>query len=69
MSKMVVLYCLACAIIIAGLFCLKSAFRRPTIKEKMEGKELELTGKGSKIHLVFLGFTFILLGFYILYRS
>ncbi len=53
---------------ITGALILYSAIKKPTIKDKMIGKEINIDGKGGKIHRVYLGIILIGLALYFLLR-
>ena len=62
-------YILGGVFIILGLLCLRAVFKKRNEVKKLVEKEMPLTGKGSKLHMTYLGIVLIGLGVYILFRN
>jgi hypothetical protein len=65
---MLVLYLFAALFIIIGVILIRFGTRKRTPKEVVSGKELQLTGRGSKGHHIGLGIIFLILAIIILFK-
>lgn len=62
------LYFFAGILIILGLLCLRTVFKKRDESKKLIEQEIPLTGKASKVHLVYLEIVLIIMGIYVLLR-
>jgi hypothetical protein len=52
--QQIFIYLCSSLLIIIGIICLQTAFRKPSSKEKMMGRQIPVDGKGGKADLIYL---------------